>query len=144
MIYKLHSKDISIILRYVLFINAYMYLYEKDIKIHDVIDYIIDDSLYDHIDHISVNLNTIKYLFESYKINENLINDKINSYLKNNTINNIGIIGIILKLIINELLIDNTNIHLVMNDYFIICNIYNIPNSYIKMINKIVKSINGI
>lgn len=121
-----------------------MYLYEKDIKIHDIIDYIIDDSLYDHMGHISDNLNIIQCLFESYKINENLINNKINLNLKNNTIDNIGIIGIILKLIINELLIDNTNIHLVMNDYFIICNIYNIPSSYIKMINKIVKSINGV
>lgn len=140
---NVNPKDISIISRYITFIMAYMYMYEKNININDLIDYIIDDNLFEHIDHISDSINSIESIFELYKKNKPEINKKLNTYIKNNTVDNIGIVGIILTLIINELMIDNKNIHLIMDDYFIICNIINIPTSYIKMINKIVKSINN-
>lgn len=141
--YNICSKDISIIIRYVIFIIVYMYSYEKNLNIYEIIDYIIDDALFPHIEHIQENIQNILFLFEEYKSNKKLISEKINTHIKNNNIDSIGIVGIIIKLIINEYILDKENIHLVMNDYFTICNIYNIPNSYIKMINKIIKSINN-
>lgn len=138
------AKDISIISRYIMFIIAYMYMYEKNINIYEIIDYIVDDNLFEHMDHISSNIDNIEFIFSKYKNNEEKIKIILNSCIKNNTVDNMGIVGIILKLIINELIIDRENIHLIMDNYFIICNIINIPTSYIKMINKIVKAISNI
>lgn len=139
--HEICSKDISIICRYLFFIVTYMYSYDKNFSIYEYIDYIIDDIVIDHIEHISKNIGVIEFLFEKYKIQEQEISNVVDKFLKKNTTKNMGIIGNILKLIILEVNMDNKNTHLVMNDYFAICNMIDIPTSYIKMINKIVKSI---
>jgi transcription termination factor NusB len=140
--WNLKSKDISIVIRYTIFLLIYIKSFEPEFVIRDNIEFVLDDDvIFEHEEHIMDNIDLIETYVDLYFKHIDAIKTSVNQYLKNNIHSNLGIVGILLNLIILEIIMNAQDESLIICDYFLICNIFNIPNKYIKFINNIVKNI---